>query len=476
MIPVLRAVLALSMLALPLCAPAQVMAEPVTFTAAQDHRNMMDQLHIETLRPGANGDENAPDHANYDEAKANPYPDWPDILKRDNGQPVTTPDQWWQQRRPEIVAAFEREVYGRVPAHVPAVTWRIKASEAETLEGLAIVATHLTGHADNSAAPDITADIDAMLIMPAASKTPAPMLIMFDWSPIRFPAPLKPEPEPANVDPRMAPFLAAARAGMLERLQHLLGDGWGVLLINPGSFQADNGAGLTRGIIGLTNQGQPRKPQDWGALRAWAWGASRALDYLSTRPDVDKNHVGIEGVSRYGKAALVTMAFDQRFYMGLIGSSGEGGAKPHRRNFGEAVENLTGEGEYHWMAGNFLKYGGPKNAGDLPVDAHQLIALAAPRLIFISYGIPKEGDAKWLDQQGSYMATVAAGSAWKLLGAKDLGVGNDYRTAQMPPPLIELMDGQLAWRQHVGGHTDTPNMASFVQWADRHMGRKTSSK
>jgi hypothetical protein len=443
----------------------------VTFTTAQDHRNMMDQLHIETLRPGANGDENAPDHANYDEARANPYPDWPDILTRDNGQPVTTPDQWWQQRRPEIVEAFEREVYGRIPANVPAVTWRIKASEAETLGGIPIVATHLTGHADNSAVPEITADIDAMLIMPAASQTPAPVLIMFDWSPIRFPAPLKPEPEPANVDPRMAPFLAAARAGMLERLQHLLADGWGVLLINPGSFQADNGAGLTRGIIGLTNQGQPRKPDDWGALRAWAWGASRALDYLSTRPDVDKNHVGIEGVSRYGKAALVTMAFDQRFYMGLIGSSGEGGAKPHRRNFGEAVENLTSEGEYHWMAGNFLTYGGPKNAGDLPVDAHQLIALAAPRLVFISYGIPKEGDAKWLDQQGSYMATVAAGSAWKLLGAKDLGVGNDYRTARMPPPLTELTDGQLAWRQHVGGHTNTPNMASFIQWADLHMGR-----
>ena len=467
MTPVLRAVLALSMLALPLC----VRAEPVTFTTAQDHRNMMDQLHIESLRPGANGDENAPDHANYDEVRANPYPDWPDILTRNNGQPVTTPDQWWQQRRPEIVEAFEREVYGRVPAHVPAVTWRIKASEDETFAGMEITATHLSGHADNSATPDITADIDAMLIMPTASKTPAPVLIMFDWAPIRFPAPLKPEPEATNIDPRMAPFLAAARAGTLERLQHLLGDGWGVLLINPTSFQADNGAGLTRGIIGLTSQGQPRKPDDWGALRAWAWGASRALDYLSTRPDVDKNHVGIEGVSRYGKAALVTMAFDQRFYMGLIGSSGEGGAKPHRRNFGEAVENLTGEGGYHWMAGNFLKYGGPKNAGDLPVDAHQLIALCAPRLVFISYGIPKEGDAKWLDQQGSYMATVAAGSAWTLLGAKDLGVGNDYRTAKMPPPLTELMDGQLAWRQHIGGHTDAPNMVSFIRWADRNMGR-----
>ena len=130
---------------------------------------------------------------------------------------------------------------------------------------------------------------------------------------------------------------------------------------------------------------------------------------------MDAKKVGIEGVSRYGKAALVTLAFEPRFAMALVGSSGEGGAKLHRRNFGEAVENLTGSGEYHWMAGNFLKYGaaestfGSKNAGDLPVDAHQLIALCAPRPTFISYGIPEQGDANWLDQQGSYMATVAAG-------------------------------------------------------------------
>ena len=138
--------------------------------------------------------------------------------------------------------------------------------------------------------------------------------------------------------------------------------------------------------------------------------------------------MGIEGVSRYGKAALVTMAFEPRFALALVGSSGEGGAKPHRRNFGEQVENLTGSGQYHWMAGNFLKYGaaeaafGSRNANDIPVDAHQLIALCAPRPTFISYGVPEKGDANWLDQQGSFMATVAAGPVFRLLGARDLGV------------------------------------------------------
>jgi len=433
---------------------------------------MMDQLGIQTLRPGPSGDEKAPDHANYDEARANPFPDWPDILTLTNGQKVTTPEQWWQKRRPEIAEAFEREVVGRIPADAPKVAWRVSESDTETLGDTSILASHLIGHVDNSAYPAITVDIDAMLILPAKAKEPAPVLIMFAWGPIQFPAPRVPSAPPKDMDPRMAGFLAAAQASNIERITKLVADGWGVVLLNPTSYQADNGAGLTQGIIGLVNKGQPRKPDDWGALRAWAWGAERVFDYLTTRPEVDKAHIGIEGVSRYGKAALVTMAFDQRFYMGLIGSSGEGGAKPHRRNFGEAVESLTGSGEYHWMVGNFLKYGGPLNAGDLPVDAHQLIALAAPRLVFISYGIPEKGDAKWLDQQGSYMATVAAGSAWTLLGAKDLGVGNDYKTAVMPPPLTDLLDGQLAWRQHTGGHTDAPNVASFITWADRNMGRQ----
>ena len=106
--------------------------------------------------------------------------------------------------------------------------------------------------------------------------------------------------------------------------------GWGYARLSPASVQADNGAGLTRGVIGLTNRGQPRKPDDWGALRAWAWGASRGLDYLETDPAVDARRVGIEGVSRYGKAALVAMAFEPRFAMALVGSSGAGGVKLHR--------------------------------------------------------------------------------------------------------------------------------------------------
>jgi hypothetical protein len=255
--------------------------------------------------------------------------------------------------------------------------------------------------------------------------------------------------------------------------EQLIAAGWGYATIIPASIQADNGAGLTRGIIGLVNNGQPRKPDDWGSLRAWAWGAGRALDYLETDPTVDARKVGIEGVSRYGKAALVTMAFDRRFAVVLVGSSGAGGASLHRRNFGESVENLTGSGQYHWMAGNFLKYAasessfGSRNASDIPVDSHQLIALCAPRPTFISYGSPERGDALWLDQDGSYMAAVAAGPVFRLLGARDLGDADNYRVAKKPPVNHGMLDGELAWRQHDGGHEDRSNIKHFIAWANR---------
>jgi hypothetical protein len=466
-LPMIFAPLAALALAASIAAPP-----PVTFTAEQDHQNMMDQLHITKLRPGPSGDEKAPNHANYDEAKANPYPDWPDILTFRDDEKVATAAQW-RRRRAEIVDDLERSMYGRIPVNVPRVTWSA-VTDTETLGNVPVTTAILTGHADNSAAPSIDVDIKALTVLPANARGPVPVLIMLSWAPVHFlaPSPNAPKVETGPVDPMLAGFLAKNPNPDLERVQTLVNDGWGVVLLNPGSIQADNGAGLTRGIIGLTNKGQPRKPDDWGALRAWGWGASRLLDYLSTLPQVDPAHIGVEGVSRYGKAALVAAAFDERFGFVLVGSSGEGGAKPSRRNFGEAVESLTGTGEYHWMAGNFLQYGGPKTPGDLPADAHELIALCAPRPTFISYGNPAAGDANWLDQQGSFMATVAAGKVWTLLGARDLGVGNDYKTAVKPPIGTNLLDGQLAWRQHEGGHTDTPNLPYFLKWADRQMGRQ----
>jgi hypothetical protein len=462
---------------------AQNVPDTKNWTAADDHQNMMEQLGIQSLRPGPSGNESAPNHANYDEALANPYPDLPDVLTLKNGKnkKVTSAAQWRKERRPEIVADFEREVLGRVPSKVPKVTWEVTKTAEAMVGGHPVIGKQLIGHVDNSSFPDVKVDIQMTLVVPADAKGPVPVMMMFGGRgipEIAFPAPVFPGrggPQAAGRGPAGPPPSADPPAA-----EQLIADGWGFAGINPGSIQADNGAGLTKGIVGLVNQGRPRKPDDWGALRAWAWGASRGLDYLETDKAVNAKQVGIEGVSRYGKAALITMAFDQRFAVVLIGSSGEGGAKLHRRNWGEAVENLTGTGEYHWMAGNFLKYGaseakfGSKTPGDLPVDAHELIALCAPRPTFVSYGVPEKGDAKWLDQQGSFMAAVAAQPVFRLLGAKDLGVTEDYHVAKMPAVNVSLLNGQLAWRQHDGGHTDGPNWKYFIPWADKmlhHTGR-----
>ncbi len=476
----------------------------VKFTAEQDHQNMMDQLGIKSLRPGPSGNESAPNHANYDESIANPYPDLPDLLTLKNGKKVTTPEIWWKQRRPEIVEDMEKEIYGRLPKKIPAVKWTVDISEKEYIGFTPVIAKKLTGHVDNSEYPLIDVNISMVLVTPANRKGPVPVLMMFGMA--SLPAPAQPDQDEMDVinqafrkllsekDPavkaifdKYLAFTPITRAtpsfgfGMMggnanadpPTIQQLIAAGWGYVSIDPSSIQADNGAGLTRGIIGLVNKGQPRKPDDWGSLRAWAWGAARGLDYLETDTAIDAKHVGIEGVSRYGKAALVTLAFEDRFALALVGSSGKGGATLNRRNFGEAVESLTGTGEYHWMAGNYLKYGaaestsGSGNAGQMHIDSHSLIAMCAPRFTFISYGLPEKGDAKWLDQKGSYMATVAAGEVFKLLGVKDIGVSNDYKTEVMPPVNTGLLDGELAWRQHDGGHTDAPNMKYFIEWANK---------
>ena len=432
---------------------------------------MKEQLGIIRLRPGPSGNANATNSANYDPDKANPFPNLPELLISKNGQKVTTAEQWWTLRRPEIVEDFEREVIGRVPKDVPKVTWSITTQATDrVVASIPVNARQVVGRVDNSTFPAVEVNIQMTVVTPVHASGPVPVLMMFGGFFGGGGLPRRAgEPEPTN---RFGGFGGGTFADP-PSTEQLIAAGWGYATISPGSIQADNGAGLTKGIIGLVNKGEPRKPDDWGSLRAWAWGAARGLDYLETEPTVNAKKVGIEGVSRYGKAALVTLAFEPRFALALVGSSGEGGAKLHRRNFGEAVENLTGSGEYHWMAGNFLKYGteessfGSKNASDIPVDAHQLIALCAPRPTFISYGIPAKGDANWLDQQGSYMATVAASPAFRLLGARDIGDTNDYRVAKMPPVNTGLVDGELAWRQHDGGHEDRTNMKHFIAWANK---------
>jgi hypothetical protein len=428
----------------------------------QDHQRMMDLLHITSIRRGKDGNNtNSPFYANYDEAKANPFPNLPDPLVLKNGDKVTTAEMWWKERRPEIAEDFDREIYGRVPARPPPVNWEVTSTTTETNGTVPVITKKLAGHVDNSSDTNISVDIQVTLSTPANATGPVPVMMQFGFNFGAF-GRFRGTNAPGGTHGFARGGFGGGFGGNSGPTwqQQVLAKGWGYAVITPNSVQADNGAGLTSGIIGLMNKGQSRKADDWGALRAWAWGASRALDYFETDKAVDAKRVGLEGHSRYGKATLVAMAYDPRFAIAYISSSGEGGAKLHRRNWGEIVENVAGSGEYHWMAGNFIKYAGPLNWNDLPVDAHELIALCAPRPVFISGGAT-QGDG-WVDAKGMFMAAAAAGPVYTRLGKKDLG------TTNFPPMGTTLIDGDVAFRQHNGGHTDAPNWPVFLEFATRY--------
>jgi hypothetical protein len=405
-----------------------------------DYKRTLELLGITSMRPGHNAvNTNSPNYANYIEARANVYTNLPDPLILNDGKKVTTAKMWRKLRRPEIVSDFDQYIYGVVPSDTPKVNWEVVSVTRTNNGDVPVITKQLVGHVDNSSDTNITVNIQLTLTTPANAKGPVPVIMQLTF--VLSPAMLK-------------------RLGMLPDSgptwqQQVLARGWGYASLIPTSIQPDNGAGLTSGIIGLCNHGQPRtKPNDWGALRAWAWGTSRALDYFETDKDVDARRVGIEGHSRYGKASLVAMAYDPRFAIGYISSSGAGGAKILRRNFGEVLENVAGNREYHWMAPNFLKYAGPLDANDMPVDGHELIALCAPRPVFIGGGTVK-GDG-WADPQGMFMAAAAASPVYELLGKKGLG------TTNFPPITTALVSGDIAFRQHTEGHTDGPNWPYFL--------------
>ncbi len=440
--------------------PAGRFGGPNNAATIADHKRMLELLHIDSIRRGRDGgNKQSPFYANYDEAKANPYPQLPDPLLLKDGRKVTTPAMWWELRRPEIVEDFDREIYGRVPSDTPKVTWEITNTVVETNGGIRVITKKLVGRVDNSLDPHIGVNIQLTLSTPADAAGPVPVMMQFGFG--GFPRGFGGGLGRTNAPPRPGRGLPGNPANINLWQRQVLAKGWGCAILTPNSVQADNGAGLTSGIIGLMNRGQPRKADDWGALRAWAWGASRALDYFETDKAVDAKQVGLEGHSRYGKATLVAMAYDPRFAIAYVSSSGEGGAKLHRRDWGEVVENVAGSGEYHWMAGNFIKYAGPLHWDDLPVDSHELIALCAPRPVFISGG-STNGDA-WVDAKGMFLAAAAAGPVYELLGKKDMG------TTDFPPIETPLIEGDIAFRQHSGGHTDAPNWPTFLKFADRYI-------
>jgi hypothetical protein len=454
--------------------------------------------------------------ATFNESAANPFPTLPDPLRLINGQRVTSAAEWNTRRRAELLEIFEREIYGRTPKVTPKVAWEVLSTTREMNGSVPIVTKQLVGRVDNTGYPALTVNILASVSTPANATGPVPVILSYGFAPAPArgrgaadaaapsapPAPTptticqptNPPPAPPPVAP--APAAAGRAAGPAApapaapaapapptNQQQALALGWGYATIVTGSVQADNGQGMQCGIIGLVNKGQPRKLDDWGVLAAWAWGASRVLDYFESDKAIDAKRVGLYGHSRWGKATLVATVLDQRFAVAYVSSSGQGGAKLHRRKYGETVDNLANT-FYYWMGGNYLKYAGRWDA--MPVDSHELIALMAPRPVFLSAGNdPQRGpdgtiatrvndqgqtvvtqayDA-WIDPRGSFMAAAGAGPVYELLGKKGLGV-RDFPTLD-----TKVIAGDIGFHQHPGGHTSGPAWETFYTFARKYFER-----
>jgi hypothetical protein len=382
--------------------------------------------------------------SNYDQSLANPFP-LPDPMIMRDGEPVRDAATWWNRRRPEILSDFLTEVYGVIPANTPKIDWETTAVD----ESGGVKTRTIVGHIDNSAYPAARPEIEITLTLPADADGPVPVIVMIGGSPMRGVGP------GATPTPVPKPVLAHLPAGPGAREQ-ILARGWGVATYKPTSVQPDNSSGLAQGIIGLMNKGMPRgSPDQWGALSAWAWGLSRTIDYLETDKGVDAKRLGVEGNSRWGKTALWAAALDSRWAIAYVSCSGEGGAKPFRRNYGETTDNIAGS---HWMAAGFRRFGGHWN--DIPVDSNELIALVAPRPVFVN-GATQD---PWSDPRGEFMAVVGAGPVYRLLGKRDVGA------TEMPQPNVALVSGDLGFREHVGFHSDLHDWPTFLDFASRYIG------
>jgi hypothetical protein len=369
------------------------------------------------------------------------------LLKMKNGRVITTEDEWWNKRRPEMLKDIEEALYGKIPDEkiLPGITWEVKTSTGGK-GNMAYVEKQITGIIDVSCYPQVRnkPQVLATLRIPVNATGPVPVFTFFGG-------------------------FGNAADMYLERC---IPRGWGICVFNLTALQPDNGAGLTSYLIGLVNKGNWRKPDDWGTLRAWGWGVSKLIDYFETDKDVDVSKLGLNGVSRYGKATLVAMAFEPRLAVAFPGDAGSLGTKLNRRHWGQDLENSTPENEYHWMAGNFFSWAGelvpgqylPRKIEDCPVDAHSLLALCAPRPVMMDGGTT----STWCDPYGVYLTGKYATPVYELLGVKGLVMTD-------PKPVVDkaYIDGTVAYRVHEGGHTDTPEWPSFLEFTERQLDMST---
>jgi hypothetical protein len=373
--------------------------------------------------------------SNYDEGKVPPYT-LPDPLVMSSGSRVPDANAWRTRRRPEILRMYETEIYGRIPANAPKVSWEVTETDPAA-KGNTATMRRVVGRIGTAAdAPRVT----VLVYTPANAKGPVPLILLLNFG---GGPPVEGRPTMQFNDPPVA-------ADILAR-------GWGYALVGYQDIQPDRLNTFNQGVIGVTSAGgEAPKPDEWGTISAWSWGLSRIIDYFETDKLVDAKKIAVHGHSRLGKTVLWASALDQRIAAVYSSCSGEMGAALARRDWGETVDDMAQNFSYQF-AGNFQKYAGKWN--DMPVDAHMLIALSAPRPVFITGGTADQ----WADPVGEFLAGVAAGPVYRLLGKTDLG------TTQIPPLDTPLTKGDIGWHYHTGGHAATPaDWKAFLEFAGKY--------
>jgi hypothetical protein len=375
--------------------------------------------------------------SNYDEAKVPPYT-LPDPLVMSDGRRVADAATWRTRRRPEILRMYETEIYGRIPASAPKMTWEVVDTDPAAKGNTAIMRRAVGRIGTAADAPRVT----MMIYTPSKASRPVPLILL-----VNFGGGPPVEGRPASNAPFAEPPVAA----------DILARGWGYAMVGYQDIQPDRLNAFNQGVIGQTlAAGQLPKPDEWGTIGAWAWGVSRIVDYFETDKFVDAKKIAVQGHSRIGKTALWASALDERIAAVYASCSGEMGAALARRDWGETVDDMAQNFPY-WFAGNFQKYPGRWN--DMPVDAHMLIALSAPRPVFITGGTADQ----WADPVGEFLAEAAAGPVYRLLGKKDVGA------ATLPPLDTPLTKGDLGWHYHTGGHAATPDdWKAFLEFVGKY--------